>query len=52
MEKIYHLNYAENEVKVCIGNTCIQARGDNARLISVAFVLLIICVGIAVLSNS
>jgi len=36
-------------VKVCNRNLCIDAKGDNAKLITGAFALMLICFGIAAL---
>ena len=51
MGKFYPIKNAEDEVNICKGNTCIQARGDNAKLITFAFAFMLICVGIAALST-
>lgn len=42
---------ATDKVKVCKGNMCIEARGDNAKLLTLGFVFVLVCVGIAVLAN-
>jgi len=51
MKYFYPVKNADDEVKICKGNTCIQDRGDNAKLITFAFAFMIICVGIAALST-
>lgn len=40
-----------DQVKVCKGNICIEARGDNAKLITLGFVFVLVCAGIAVLTS-
>lgn len=41
-----------DRVRVCNRNTCIEARGDNARMIAGAFALMLVCIGIAALAKA
>lgn len=51
MNKLYFMKNPVDQVRVCKGNMCIEARGDNAKLITLGFVFVLVCVGIAVLTN-
>jgi len=51
MQNNFTMKYFNDEVKVCKGNLCIEARGDNAKLLTLGFVFVLVCVGIAVLSS-
>ena len=51
MKNFYPVKKADDEVRLCKGNTCIQARADNAKLLTFAFAFMLICVGIAALST-
>jgi len=51
MNKLYIVKKPVDQVRICKGNTCIEARGDNAKLIVAAFTFMLICVGIAALSG-
>ena len=39
-------------VRLCKGNLCIEARGENARIITTVFTVALICVSIAALSKA
>lgn len=41
-----------DKVKLCIKDTCIEARGDNAKLIAQAIAFTIVCYGIAALAKA
>ena len=41
-----------NTVKLCKGNVCIQANGENGRLIVIAVCIALILVGLAALVNA
>jgi hypothetical protein len=51
MNKIYFMKNPVDQVRVCNGNTCIEARGDNARILVCAFAFMLVCVGIAALAS-
>ena len=40
-----------DEVKICVGNSCIEARGNNAKLLTAVFAIVLVCVGFAVLAR-
>lgn len=44
--------YNQDKVRVCNDNFCIEASGDNARLLTGAFVFALICIGIAALAKA
>ena len=41
-----------DRVKVCNRNVCIEARGDNAKLIANAFAFMLLCIGVAALAKA
>jgi len=40
-----------SEIRVCKGNTCIKAKGDNAKVIVFAFAFMLVCIGIAAIAS-
>ncbi len=40
-----------DRVRVCNRNTCIEARGDNAKIIAGAFAIMLVCIGISALAR-
>lgn len=51
MRKFHSLEKPVDQVRICKGNTCIEAKGDNAKLITLGCVFVLLCVGVAVLSR-
>jgi hypothetical protein len=41
-----------DKVRVCHRNTCIEARGNNGKLIAGAFAFALLCVGLAALAKT
>ncbi len=41
-----------DKVRLCKGNICLEARGENARQLTNAFTLVLICIGLAVLAKA
>ena len=44
-------NTPNDKVRLCKGNLCIEARGENARLLTGVFAIALVCIGIAALSR-
>jgi hypothetical protein len=42
---------SEDEIRICRQDTCIEARGDNARIIIAAIAIVLICYAILQLSR-
>ena len=45
-------NTPNDKVRLCKGNLCIEARGENARLLTGVFAIALLCIGIAALSRA
>ena len=49
---IYKYSKNQNTVRLCKGNTCIEAEGKNADIIAGATAIMLMLVGIAAISNA
>lgn len=47
-----YTNVPQVKVRLCKANLCIEARGENARILTGVFAFALICVGIAALSRA
>lgn len=45
-------NVPQDKVRLCKGNLCIEARGENARILTGVFAFALLCVGLAALSRA
>lgn len=41
-----------DQVRVCNRNFCIEAKGENAKMIAGAFAFMLVCIGIAALAKA
>ena len=44
--------FPQDKVKLCKRDVCVEARGDNAKLLAGAFAFALFCIGIAALSKA
>jgi hypothetical protein len=51
MNNFYPIKKPNDEVRICKGNVCIEARGDNAKMLVGAFAFMLICIGIAAIAS-
>lgn len=52
MKYISTNQFPTDKVKLCKSNVCIEARGDNAKLLTGAFAFALLCIGIAALAKA
>ena len=42
----------QDKVRFCKGNVCLEANGENARLLTGVFTFVLICIGISTLAKA
>lgn len=52
MYNIQNKKFPSDMVKMCTKNMCVEARGENAKLLVNVFAITILCIGIAALAKS
>lgn len=52
MDIISTYQFPNDKVRVCKSDVCIEARGENAKLLVAAFTFALLCIGIAALAKA
>jgi hypothetical protein len=52
MYNLQNKNFPIDMVKMCTKNVCVEARGNNAKLLVNVFAITILCIGFAALAKA